>query len=85
LFVYNVVHEQTIVHWLDGTDVTRCPDCTKSFNITRRQHHCRLCGSIVCHECSCFLPLSKACWYFLKTDKLIILKQINLESMDPSN
>ncbi|KAL5242483.1 hypothetical protein ACI65C_009893 [Semiaphis heraclei] len=54
------IHEQTIVHWLDGTDVTRCPDCTKSFNITRRQHHCRLCGSIVCHECSCFLPLSKA-------------------------
>ncbi|XP_001951022.1 rabenosyn-5 [Acyrthosiphon pisum] len=53
-------HEQTIVHWLDGKDVTRCPDCTKSFNITRRQHHCRLCGSIVCHECSCFLPLSKA-------------------------
>ncbi|VVC25493.1 Hypothetical protein CINCED_3A023657 [Cinara cedri] len=53
-------HEKTIVQWLDGTDVKRCPDCTKSFNITRRQHHCRLCGSIVCHECSCFLPLSKA-------------------------
>lgn len=60
---FYTVHEQTVVHWLDGTGVTRCPDCTKSFNITRRQHHCRLCGSIVCNECSCFLPLSKACWY----------------------
>jgi len=53
-------HEQTVVHWLDGTGVTRCPECTKSFNITRRQHHCRLCGSIMCNECSCFLPLAKA-------------------------
>ncbi|XP_050424363.1 rabenosyn-5 [Adelges cooleyi] len=54
------IHEQSVVHWLDGTDVKRCPECTKSFNITRRQHHCRLCGTIVCNECSCFLPFSKA-------------------------
>ncbi|XP_050540697.1 rabenosyn-5 isoform X2 [Daktulosphaira vitifoliae] len=54
------IHEQCVVQWLDGTDVKRCPECTRSFNITRRQHHCRLCGSIICNECSCFLPLSKA-------------------------
>lgn len=54
-------HEQSIVPWLDGKDVPRCPNCTRSFNpITKRQHHCRLCGCIMCHECSFFLPLNKA-------------------------
>lgn len=47
--------EQRIVQWLDGTNVNRCPSCTSLFNIARRQHHCRLCGSIMCNNCSCFL------------------------------
>lgn len=54
------VYEQTVVPWIDGEDVSRCPECTKSFHFARRQHHCRLCGSIMCHDCSSFLPLSKA-------------------------
>lgn len=54
-------HEQSIVPWLDGKDVARCPNCTRSFNmVTKRQHHCRLCGCIMCHDCSYFLPLNKA-------------------------
>lgn len=53
-------HEQSVVQWLDGTSVKLCPSCTKSFNLTRRQHHCRLCGSIMCHPCSYFLPLATA-------------------------
>ncbi|KAK7598210.1 hypothetical protein V9T40_006445 [Parthenolecanium corni] len=54
------LYEQTVVPWIDGEDVSRCPECTKSFHFARRQHHCRLCGSIMCHDCSSFLPLSKA-------------------------
>lgn len=52
--------EQMLVAWLDGTTVTRCPSCAASFNITRRQHHCRLCGSIMCNSCSFFLQYETA-------------------------
>lgn len=55
-----LVHEQTEVPWIDGQDVSRCPNCAKLFHLTRRQHHCRLCGSIICHDCSRFLPISTA-------------------------
>ncbi|XP_013119063.2 rabenosyn-5 [Stomoxys calcitrans] len=53
-------HEQNIVPWLDGSSVKLCPNCAKSFNITRRKHHCRLCGSIMCHDCSKFLSIEVA-------------------------
>ncbi|XP_053625630.1 rabenosyn-5 [Plodia interpunctella] len=53
-------HEQDIVPWLDGTSVKLCPSCAKAFNLTRRKHHCRLCGSILCHDCSVFLDLKVA-------------------------
>ncbi|XKL65155.1 hypothetical protein PGB90_005241 [Kerria lacca] len=54
------LHEQTIVPWINGEDVSRCPECTKSFHLVRWQHHCRLCGGIMCRDCSCFLPIAKA-------------------------
>ncbi|KAG5891671.1 hypothetical protein JTB14_020089 [Gonioctena quinquepunctata] len=53
-------HEQELVAWLDGTAVSRCPSCASVFNITRRQHHCRLCGSIMCNTCSYFLSYETA-------------------------
>jgi rabenosyn-5 len=40
--------------------VTRCPECAQGFNLLRRKHHCRLCGSILCHDCSDFIPLPEA-------------------------
>uniref|UniRef100_A0A1Y1NBS9 FYVE-type domain-containing protein n=1 Tax=Photinus pyralis TaxID=7054 RepID=A0A1Y1NBS9_PHOPY len=52
--------EQELVTWLDGTAVSRCPSCAATFNITRRQHHCRLCGSVMCNLCSCFLACDVA-------------------------
>ncbi|KAJ8967405.1 hypothetical protein NQ314_002912 [Rhamnusium bicolor] len=48
--------EQELVTWVEGYLVSRCPACTLPFNIARRQHHCRLCGSIMCNSCSYFLP-----------------------------
>ncbi|XP_013194859.2 rabenosyn-5 [Amyelois transitella] len=53
-------HEQDVVPWLDGSSVKLCPSCAKSFSLTRRKHHCRLCGSILCHDCSVFLDLKVA-------------------------
>ncbi|XP_038215479.1 rabenosyn-5 [Zerene cesonia] len=53
-------HEQEVVPWLDGSSVKLCPNCAKSFSLTKRKHHCRLCGSILCHDCSLFLDLNIA-------------------------
>ncbi|KAG6449449.1 rabenosyn-5 [Manduca sexta] len=53
-------YEQEIVPWLDGSSVKLCPNCAKAFNLTRRKHHCRLCGSILCHDCSLFLDINVA-------------------------
>lgn len=52
--------EQHLVPWMDGKLVRLCPGCAKRFLLTRRQHHCRLCGSIMCAECSRFLDLRLA-------------------------
>ncbi|KAK2716660.1 rabenosyn-5-like [Artemia franciscana] len=53
-------HEQNVVQWVTDEDVKMCPECAKSFGILRRRHHCRLCGSIQCHECSTFILVSHA-------------------------
>lgn len=53
-------YEQTIVPWIDDRDVKLCPNCAKSFHVARRKHHCRLCGAIMCNDCSHFLQLPNA-------------------------
>lgn len=53
-------HEQNVVTWVNDEDVRLCPQCAKSFNILRRKHHCRVCGTVQCHQCSQFLLLSFA-------------------------
>ena len=53
-------HEQAIVSWLPEESVKLCPNCARSFNLTRRKHHCRLCGSIMCADCSDYVPFELA-------------------------
>ncbi|KFB42500.1 hypothetical protein ZHAS_00010245 [Anopheles sinensis] len=53
-------HEQSKVPWIDGKLVKLCPSCAKSFGITRRQHHCRVCGSVMCDGCSLYLSFEDA-------------------------
>ncbi|ESO10047.1 hypothetical protein HELRODRAFT_167891 [Helobdella robusta] len=48
--------EKDIVSWASDKDVNLCMTCGRSFLLTRRRHHCRLCGRIICHKCSNFLP-----------------------------
>ncbi len=45
-------HEQAVVPWIDEEVVKLCPCCAKMFNLARRKHHCRLCGSVICSDCS---------------------------------
>ncbi|XP_052387314.1 FYVE, RhoGEF and PH domain-containing protein 4 isoform X1 [Carassius gibelio] len=39
--------------WIRDNEVTMCMKCKEAFNaITRRRHHCRACGYVVCWKCS---------------------------------
>jgi len=53
-------HEQAVVPWVPEDVVNLCPNCAKSFNLTRRKHHCRLCGSIMCNDCSEYVDFDMA-------------------------
>jgi hypothetical protein len=33
-------------------DVSRCMMCSAAFGLLRWKHHCRLCGNLICHDCS---------------------------------
>ncbi len=45
-------HEQAVVTWHPEEVVQLCTCCGKGFNIVRRKHHCRLCGGVICNDCS---------------------------------
>ncbi|KAK9718392.1 hypothetical protein K7432_005547 [Basidiobolus ranarum] len=39
--------------WVPDSEASDCACCKELFNpVTRRKHHCRLCGEVVCHSCS---------------------------------
>ena len=38
--------------WQSDAEVSQCTLCASTFKWTRRKHHCRLCGRIVCNACS---------------------------------
>ncbi|CAI2356924.1 unnamed protein product [Caenorhabditis sp. 36 PRJEB53466] len=41
------------VRWVPDEDCEQCTACSMPFNFVRRRHHCRNCGRIFCHRCSC--------------------------------
>ena len=42
----------TCPRWVSDRDRTHCSICSSAFTLLRRRHHCRLCGELVCHQCS---------------------------------
>ncbi|ORX81311.1 hypothetical protein K493DRAFT_95172 [Basidiobolus meristosporus CBS 931.73] len=39
--------------WVPDSEASNCACCNEPFNpVTRRRHHCRLCGKVICHGCS---------------------------------
>lgn len=40
--------------WVNDKDRACCHLCFKSFTNTRRRHHCRACGEIICRACSVY-------------------------------
>ena len=59
--VCDVDMEQNMVPWKKDKDEKQCQGCGGTFGILRRRHHCRLCGDIICKECSRFMSLQEAC------------------------
>ncbi|KAJ1347496.1 RUN and FYVE domain-containing protein 1 [Parelaphostrongylus tenuis] len=39
-------------HWAKDADIMQCTACSEKFSISKRKHHCRMCGSIFCATCS---------------------------------
>jgi hypothetical protein len=60
IFFSLIEFEQNIVEWVDDSKVSLCPSCAKTFGLSRRKHHCRLDGFVICNQCSQFLPFSIA-------------------------
>jgi len=38
--------------WTPDESATQCNCCQTNFSITKRKHHCRSCGEVVCKNCS---------------------------------
>ncbi|EGD81826.1 hypothetical protein PTSG_02540 [Salpingoeca rosetta] len=53
-------YEKSVVPWVDGNMVPRCPECAVRFSLARRRHHCRLCGAVICNDCSLGLDVGAA-------------------------
>ncbi|GAA6051438.1 hypothetical protein JCM3770_000520 [Rhodotorula araucariae] len=49
---YPVVEAYQAPVWVPDVRAPRCQRCKKGFGVWRRKHHCRLCGGVVCWECS---------------------------------
>jgi hypothetical protein len=45
-------HPEAAANWVPDTASARCQICLAAFTLTRRRHHCRLCGHLVCDNCS---------------------------------
>jgi len=38
--------------WTQDSEVSNCTNCNSKFTLTKRRHHCRRCGKVVCGACS---------------------------------
>eukprot|EP00090_Calanus_glacialis_P046327 TRINITY_DN9050_c0_g1_i1.p1 TRINITY_DN9050_c0_g1~~TRINITY_DN9050_c0_g1_i1.p1 ORF type:complete len:592 (-),score=219.64 TRINITY_DN9050_c0_g1_i1:173-1948(-) len=69
-------HERHVVPWIDEDLVKLCPTCARGFNIARRKHHCRLCGSVMCQDCSQFVDFN-FCRRLINPSTLSSYKQVD--------
>lgn len=55
-FLQNIVVRHNLrfdpkAHWQPDSDSPSCTKCSSSFTVTKRRHHCRLCGRVFCKKC----------------------------------
>ncbi|CAE7738994.1 Hydin, partial [Symbiodinium sp. CCMP2456] len=78
------------VEWVPDDQVSECPLCTRRFSTTKRKHHCRACGRVVCGSCSSnqiYLPSHRKeervcdrCFDLLQHDKGVPMNESFLEN-----
>ncbi len=44
------------VRWVPDRDAYQCMRCAAPFTLTRRRHHCRVCGDVCCSRCAPSAP-----------------------------
>jgi len=54
------------VGWVLNSETDRCLCCQNKFSLLRRRHHCRMCGDIVCNDCSQFRAIVDGLGPFLQ-------------------
>lgn len=55
-------HPEAAAQWVPDTASKRCQICLAAFHLTRRRHHCRICGLLACNDCSLqrtYFPFTK--------------------------
>ena len=50
--IYSTNSEYSDVGWVIDEDSNNCMICSKEFWLFLSKHHCRLCGNIICGDCS---------------------------------
>ncbi|OAF65873.1 hypothetical protein A3Q56_06409 [Intoshia linei] len=54
-YISNLINTSEIISWIDDSDAPICMTCGQYFTIILRRHHCRLCGILMCANCSFFI------------------------------
>lgn len=44
-------HLRVVRKWVSDDSITECYSCHTIFRITKRKHHCRVCGKVFCYSC----------------------------------
>jgi len=44
--------EKEEIFWTPDEAVNNCMSCSSTFTLVNRKHHCRLCGQVICKNCS---------------------------------
>jgi hypothetical protein len=58
-----------IVYWVPDNSSNQCYYCKSNFGFISRKHHCRLCGNLICQNCSLQMKLQTAKETQIKTCK----------------
>ena len=58
--VLSTAASQRVVAWESDDDAPTCGVCHRGFTQLLRRHHCRVCGTVVCADCSTKRPPSAA-------------------------
>jgi rabenosyn-5 len=49
-----------VIPWVSDSSYHDCHVCHSNFGLLNRKHHCRLCGQLICQNCSKSIPLTSS-------------------------